>query len=161
MPADDLASNKAQPPNERLRMLDRLVGAWDLHHRDSSTGEQWKGHDVFDWLPGGHFLAMHHEELGRGIEGLMVIGYPKGWEQKAPSDQLIGAWFESSTGNQFDYVWEVGERSVKFRLLPESANAAFEGEFSDDHNTIKGAWRWPGGGYELTMTRVSEPKPSR
>lgn len=160
MPADARSLNATQPtPDARLRMLDPLVGAWDLHHWDLSTGEQWKGHDVFSWLSGGHFLAMHHVEFGRGIEGLMVIGYPKGWEQKTPSEQLIGVWFESSTGNRFDYIWEVGERSVMFRLLPENANAAFRGEFSDNHNTIRGAWRWPGGGYELTMTRVSETKP--
>jgi hypothetical protein len=159
MPLDDLASdNSRQQPDARLRKLDPLVGAWDLRHRDLSTGEEWAGHDVFNWLTGGHFLAMHHEEFGRGIEGLMVIGYPKGWDQKTPSDRLIGAWFESSSGNQFSYVWEVDQRTVKYCLLPETADAAFEGKFGDDQNTITGAWRWPGGGYELTMTRVSEPK---
>ena len=27
---------------------------------------------------------------------------------------------------------------------------------ADDRNTITGRWKWPGGGYEATMTRVKE-----
>jgi hypothetical protein len=32
----------------------------------------------------------------------------------------------------------------------------FSGTFNDDLNTITGAWRWHGGGYELTMTKIQQ-----
>jgi hypothetical protein len=141
-------------PDPRLRRLEKLLGTWSLTHRALDTGEEWGGQDTFEWMDGGFFLAFHHEEYGRSIKGVMLIGYERKWGADAPSDELIGHWFESTTGNHFEYVWEVGDDTLTFWFGQRGSDRAFRGTFRDDGNTITGAWRWPGGGYELTMTRV-------
>ena len=53
-------------------------------------------------------------------------------------------------------VWEVTDKTITFWLESRDSGMAFSGTFSDDLNTITGAWRWQGGGYTLTMTRIRE-----
>lgn len=139
--------------DSRLRLLDKFVGTWHLHHRAFDRGEEWEGQDTYEWMDGGHFLAYHHEEFGRDIKGTMIVGFEQRWREETPSADLIGHWFESTTGNHFVYIWEPGEDSFTFWLEVKGSDAAFRGTFSDDRNTVTGAWCWPGGGYELTMTR--------
>jgi len=143
-------------PDPRLRSLDKLLGTWDLKHRAFDSGEEWRGRDTFKWLDGGFFLALHHEEFGKNIKGIMLIGYEQKWGEDKPGSEITGHWFESSTGNHFEYVWEAGEDTYTCWLGQKGSDAAFHGTFSDDGNTISGAWRWPGGGYDLTMTRLPE-----
>jgi hypothetical protein len=143
-------------PDPRLRALDKLVGTWRLEHRALDTGEAWFGQDRFAWLDGGFFLSGHHEEFGKNIKGQMLVGYEHRWGEDKPSDALIGHWFESSSGFHFVYIWEVTEDSLTWWFEEQGSEAAFRGTFSPGGNTITGAWRWPGGGYELTMTRVAE-----
>src|SRR5262245_8597629 len=146
-------------PDPRLRSLDKMVGTWSLTHRAFETGEEWHGQDTFEWMDGGFFLAFSHEEFGTNVKGVMLIGYERRWGQDSPSNELIGHWFEGSTGNHFDYIWEVGDDTITFWLESKDSPSAFRGTFSDDRNTITGAWTWPGGGYELTMTRVLREQP--
>lgn len=141
-------------PDIRLRVLDRLVGTWTLHHRDVDTGEEWGGQDTFEWMSGGFFLAFRHEEFGRNIKGVMLIGYERKYGAANSSPNLMGHCFESSSGNHFEYTWEVDDDSVTFWLGNRNSSSAFKGSWSDDHNKITGRWRWAGGGYELTMTRA-------
>src|SRR5215218_2875583 len=54
-----------------------------------------------------------------------------------------------------EYVWEVGEDTFTIWGGEVGSPACFKGKFSDDRNTIYGRWKWPGGGYETTMTRVN------
>jgi hypothetical protein len=107
-------------------------------------------------LEGDFFLAMHHEESGKSIKGMMLIGYEKRWGEDKPTKDLIGHWFETSTGNHFIYIWEVTDNAMTFWLESRDSGMAFSGVFSDDLNTITGAWRWPGGGYALTMTKIQK-----
>ena len=147
-------------PDPRLRALDRLLGTWDLRHRAFDTGEEWRGQDRYEWMEGGFFLAYRHEEFDRNINGIMLIGYEQRWGADQPSSDLIGHWFESTSGSHFVYVWEVGVDTLTFWLERKGSDSAFHGRFSADGNTITGAWKWPGGGYELTMTRLpSEQQP--
>lgn len=140
-------------PDPRLRQLDRLVGTWDLHHKDLRTGEQWLGRDTFEWLDGGYFMAMHHEEFDR-LKGTMMIGYEIRWGQDKPTNDLIGHWFETSSGHHYEYIWEINDKSLIFWLEQKNGDAAFKGAFNDNNTEMKGAWRWPGGGYELTMKKL-------
>ena len=71
-------------PDARLRALDKLLGAWSLRHRAFDTGEEWGGQDRFEWLDGGFFLAFHHEEFGRNVKGVMLIGYEQRWGADQP-----------------------------------------------------------------------------
>ena len=141
-------------PDSRLKTLNKLVGSWKLKHKDLNTGKEWGGQDTFEWLEGDFFLAFHHEEFGNNIKGMMLIGYEKRWGEDKPSKDLMGHWFETSTGNHFIYIWEVNDNAITFWLESRDSGMAFRGKFSDDFNTITGAWRWPGGGYELTMTKI-------
>jgi hypothetical protein len=136
----------------RLRSLDPLVGVWDLHHRDLATGEMWGGRDEFEWLDGGFFLRLSHEET-RGISGTMIIGFEKRWGEERFTDEIVGHWFENS-GSHYIYYWEVDGRTVRFAFEEPGSDYRFLGQFSEDKYRIEGEWHLPGGGaYALIMTR--------
>jgi hypothetical protein len=141
---------------EPLRPFARLIGGWDLHHHGLNTKEEWTGHDTFAWLPGKHFLTLrHHEDGDEGIDGITVIGNETGWDETEPSKEIVGHWFESSSGHHYKYIWELEGDRVQFWLTSKQSGIFFKGEFSEDNNTISGTWKWPGGGYDLVMRRVS------
>lgn len=138
-----------------LQPFARLIGNWKLKHRDLNTKEEWDGHDTFEWLPGGRFLAFYHHEGGNaGIDGVMIIGNEMGWEETEPGDEIVGHWFESSSGHHYKYFWEIAGDTVQFWLNSKKSGMCFKGEFSEDGNVISGTWRWPGGGYDLVIQRV-------
>ncbi|HEU5121918.1 MAG TPA: hypothetical protein VFT59_03655 [Candidatus Saccharimonadales bacterium] len=148
--SQDITTNYAP-----LKPFERLIGNWNLTHRDLNTKEEWPGHDTFEWLPGGQFLTFrHHEEGNGGIDGIMVIGNEMGWEETEPSEEIIGHWFESSSGHHYKYIWEIKGDIVQFWLNDKQSNMYFKGNFSEDSNTITGTWQWPGGGYDLVMKRA-------
>jgi len=142
---------------EPLRPFVRLIGDWKLTHRDLNTKEEWSGHDTFEWLPGGRFLAFHHHEDNNdstnGIDGVMIIGNEMGWEETEPDKEIVGHWFESSSGHHYKYIWEMNDNDVQFWLISRQSGMSFKGVVSEDNNTVTGAWTWPGGGYDLTMLR--------
>lgn len=141
--------------NPALESFTRLIGDWKLHHRDLNTKEEWDGHDSFAWLPGGTFLTFRHHE-DTGIEGLMVIGNEMGWEQTKPSNEIIGHWFESSSGHHYQYVWEIKGDKLQFWLNDKQSGMYFKGEFSQDGDSYSGTWKWPGGGYDLVARRAGK-----
>jgi hypothetical protein len=140
-------------PDPRLRQLDKLCGTWELTHKDLNTGEQWSGRDTFEWLDGGYFMAMHHEEFDR-VKGMMIIGYETQWGQDKPTEDPMGHWFETSSGHHYTYIWDVNDKNMTFWLERKHGDAAFKGVFNNDHTEVKGTWNWSGGGYELTMKKV-------
>ena len=140
-----------------LQPYARLIGNWNLAHRDLNTKEEWSGHDTFEWLPGGRFLTLrHHEESNGGIDGILVIGQEMGWEETEPGKEIVGHWFESSSGHHYKYIWEIEGDKLQFWLTSKQSGIFFKGQFSEDGNTVKGTWQWPGGGYDLVMTRSVE-----
>ena len=148
-------NDNTSTPYAPLLPFARLIGNWKLKHRDLNTKEEWDGRDTFEWLPGGRFLAFHHHEAGNaGIDGVMIIGNEMGWEETEPGDEIVGHWFESSSGHHYKYIWEIEGDTVQFWLNSKKSGMCFKGEFSKDGNTISGRWQWPGGGYDLVMQRV-------
>lgn len=142
---------------EPLQPFARLIGDWKLTHRDLATKKEWSGRDTFAWLPGGHFLAFHHHEDGNGgIDGIMIIGQEMGWEETEPGSEIVGHWFESSSGHHYTYIWEIDGNTLQFWLNNRQSDMFFKGEFSKDDTTISGTWKWPGGGYDLVMQRTVE-----
>jgi hypothetical protein len=140
---------------EPLETFARLIGNWKLKHRDLNTKEEWDGNDTFEWLPGRRFLTFRHHEAGKeGIDGIMVIGNEMGWEETEPGNEIIGHWFQSSSGHHYIYIWEIEGDTVQFWLNNKQSGMFFKGEFSKDGNTVSGTWKWPGGGYDLEMQRV-------
>jgi hypothetical protein len=142
-----------------LQPFARLIGNWKLTHSDLNTKEEWAGHDTFEWLPGGRFLTFRHHEDGNdsvneGIDGVMVIGNEMGWEETKPSETIVGHWFESSSGHRYKYIWEIKGDAIQFWLTSKQSGMFFKGAFSEDGDTIRGTWQWPGGGYHLVMRRA-------
>ena len=58
-------------------------------------------------------------------------------------------------GNLFTYVWEIDGDDMTIWFGEKGSSNRFVGRFSEDGNSYSGAWKWPGGGYEATGTRVS------
>ena len=150
-------NQSTSPMYAPLKPFSRLIGGWNLKHRDLNTKEEWDGHDTFEWLPGGRFLAFHHHEDDNdstsGIDGVMIIGNEMGWEESEPAKEIVGHWFESSSGHHYKYIWEIDGDDVQFWLISKQSGMHFKGAFSEDGNTITGAWTWPGGGYDLVMQK--------
>jgi hypothetical protein len=135
--------------------LDKLMGTWSLKLRHLTTGEELLGEDTFELMDGGFFMTLHHEEFDRNIKGTMIIGYDPDWDEAEPGRELLGHWFESSTGNHLVYVWELGETELTLWLGDVRSDSVLRARFSDDLTTVSGTWRWPGGGHQVTMVKKS------
>lgn len=154
---DTNAQAQYQPnePNPALRSLDKLVGTWTMKGRESGPDGEIHGQVAFEWLEGGYFLVQHFDfdHIGKRIKGIEIIGYERNWGQDVPSQDCTSHVF-SNTGDAFTYVYDVGDDTLTIWGGERGSPAAFKGKFSDDSNTITGAWEWPGGGYQATLTRV-------
>ncbi len=150
MTDDNDTQDYGQPPepNPDLRNLDRLVGAWEM------SGEA-QGRVAFEWMEGGFFL-MQRVDLGQGgqrIMGVEIIGHERQFGSEPSED--IKSRFYSNTGDTLDYVYELERDTLTIWAGEKGSPAHYEGTFSDDGNTLVGAWHYPGGsGYEATSTRI-------
>jgi len=83
---------------------------------------------------------------------VQIIGYDHapGIE---PGDAMTGRLY-TSRGDTLTYVCEADDTTLTIWFGEKGAPAFYKGEWSDDGNTITGAWERPGGGYEETMTRI-------
>ncbi|HEX8220909.1 MAG TPA: hypothetical protein VF914_17095 [Chloroflexia bacterium] len=132
-------------PSPALRSLDRLVGTWKV------SGPGLEGQVTFEWMEGGFFL-MQHVQLNQGgqrTQGIEIIGHDH------ESDSLKSHYF-ASDGSILEYTWDVSDDTLTIWFGSAESPAFYRGDFSADGNTNSGAWQWPGGGYESTMTRVHE-----
>jgi hypothetical protein len=134
-------------PNPALRRLDVLVGTWNVVTEDNgqSAGD---GQITFEWMDGGFFLCQRID-LGRLI-GIEYIGYDE------RSGTLRSQVYSNVSPAVLHYTWQVEDRAVTIWFGEPGSDNRFEGRLSDDGSVISGAWRWPGGGYAATMTRVRE-----
>jgi len=69
-------------------------------------------------------------------------------------DVLVGTWQVSGPGHHgtVTYEWMPGGH---FLIQHEPGSPArYHGTFDAGANSATGAWSWPGGGYDSTMTRV-------
>jgi hypothetical protein len=147
---DDHADTQQRPPtpNPDLKGLERLVGTWEV-----SGGAQ--GRVTYEWMEGGFFLVQHVEleQYGQQIKGMEVIGHQRPFGAEASAD--ITSRFYDNLGNTLDYVYELEGDTLTIWGGEKGSPAYHQGRFSQDGNTITGAWVYPGGGgYESTSTRV-------
>jgi hypothetical protein len=142
-----------QAPNPALKNLDILVGTWNVS--DPSGKGEVSGQVRFEWLEGGYFLVQYFDldHSGHKIKGFEVIGYGRDWTG-AVSQDCTSRMFDNE-GNAFTYTWDVDDETLTIWGGERGSPAHFKGKFSDDHNTLTGAWEWPGGGYASSMTRVT------
>ena len=147
----DNNTNVQQPPepDPDLKSLgNRLVGSWEL-----SGGTQ--GRVTFEWMEGGYFLIQHVdlEQHDQKIKGIEIIGHERQFGAE-PSEEIKSR-FYSNMGDTLDYVYELERDTLTIWGGEKGSAAYYRGTFSEDGDTLTGAWHYPGGGgYEATSTRV-------
>lgn len=146
-------------PHERLRDLDVLEGDWRLEGRDSS-GEPFTGMVIRRWLPGGFFLTQETRVDGQPHDGIEYIGYD------AASGALRSLLFGSEGPGPFcpfalAYVWGIEGDELTVWHGEQGSPAKFTGSIDRDAGVVRGAWEWPGGGYEAVTTRIDKPEGNR
>jgi hypothetical protein len=143
--AQGYGQEQAREPSPDLKRLDRLVGTWEL------SGDV-HGTVTYEWMEGGFFL-IQHVDLGPEAKGMEVIGHerPLGGEPSAD----VKSRFYGATGDTLDYTYELEGGTLRIWFGDRGSPAYYEGAFSEDGATLRGAWHYPGGGgYEAISTRV-------
>jgi len=138
----------APKPNSGLRQLDRLVGTWEL------SGDA-EGRLSYEWMEGGFFLIARGDGVqgGNTIKHIEIIGYEHA-PGREPADVLTSRIY-TNRGDTLDYTHELTDKTLTSWLGPKGSPAVFRATWSEDGNTLTGAWEWPGGGYSQTLTRIS------
>jgi hypothetical protein len=149
------AHDQRPQPNLALKSLDVMVGTWNVKGRESGPDDEIHGQVTFERMEGGFFLVQRvdFDHIGQRIKGVEYIGYDE-------SNKALKSYFFDNHGPgpfggiAVEYVWEVGDDALTIWGGYVGSPASFKGKFSNDRNTAAGAWEWPGGGYEATMTRA-------
>ena len=140
---------RAEPAPDLKELGGRLVGTWEM------SGDV-RGTVTYEWMEGGYFLIQRvdlGQEDGQRITGLEIIGHERPFGAE-PSEEIKSR-FYSNTGDTIDYVYELEGDTLTIWAGERGSPAYYEGRFSDDGNTLSGAWVYPGGGgYEATAIRV-------
>jgi hypothetical protein len=142
------AVDQSSEPRPGLRSLDRLVGTWHV------SGPDIEGEVKYEWMEGGFFLLQRVDMVhsGRTIKGLEVIGYAQEFGATEPAEDITSR-FYGNTGETLDYTYEVDSETLTIWGGQKGSPAYYKGQWSDDGSVNSGAWVWPGGGYDSTMTR--------
>jgi len=127
----------------------RLIGTWSL------SGET-KGQIRYEWMEGGFFLLQYVDlELhGNRSKGMEIIGQERVFGTTEPSETIKSRYY-GHKGDTLDYVYELEGDTLTIWGGEKGSPAYYKGTFSDDDNTLSGAWVGLGGGYESTSTRVT------
>jgi hypothetical protein len=147
------APYQAPVPNPDLQSLDRLVGTWEIS--DPSGKGEISGQVSYEWVEGGFFLMqrfdlLHGEHRNKGVE---YIGHFQLFGEE-PSEEIKTRVFSFLDGMVLDYVYELEADTLIIWAGEKGSPAYFKGQFSEDGNTLTGAWVYPGGGYASRMSRV-------
>ena len=138
-----LAGRIPAEPYPELRQLEPLVGRWTV------SGPYLNGMIGFEWMEGGFFLVQNVDARTpeRKIKGVEYIGFEE-------DTQTLRSHYLDTNGSNFTYTWELDGGRIRIWFGDKDSDNLFDGHFSEDGNSYSGRWRWPGGGYEATMTRV-------
>jgi hypothetical protein len=138
-------------PDAQLKALDRLVGSWRVSGGTTGTV-------TYRWMDGGFFLLQDIEMKdgdGQSIKGLEVIGRLRTFGAEQPSEDIKSRYYDTE-GNTLDYVYELEGDTLTIWGMEKGSPAYYKGTFSEDGNTVTGAWHYPGGGgYDSMMTRIA------
>ena len=143
-----LEAKQPSPRHPGLRALERLVGTWSV-----TGGAQ--GTVTYEWMEGGFFLIQRVdlEQAGQWVKGIEIIGQLRPFGEEPSAD--IHSRYYDTMGNTLDYVYEMEGDTLTIWAGAKGSPAYYRGTFSADGNACTGAWVYPGGGYESTMTRVA------
>ena len=134
-------------PTQAMTPLARLAGTWRV-------SGQARGTISYEWMPGGHFLLQHVDldHGGHRVRGMEVIGYLQPF--MGERSEHVHSRFYGGEGETYDYVYEISDDTLTIWGGEKGSPSYFHGQFDDQDRTVSGAWVWPGGGYDATMTRV-------
>jgi hypothetical protein len=81
-------------------------------------------------------------------------------KELAALDRLVGTWRRGDAEGTIRYRWlEEGHFLIQDLDLEQGGEkgspACLRASFSADGTTFSGGWVWPGGGYEVTGTRIA------
>ncbi|MFC9970829.1 hypothetical protein ACFVH6_07995 [Spirillospora sp. NPDC127200] len=137
-----------QQPSPEVKALDRLVGTWKV------TGGV-EGTVRYEWMPGRFFLIQHVDltQFGEPVTGMEIIGNLRPFGEPTGADVMSR--YYDSTGNTFDYVYEMIGDELTIWGGAKGSPAYFRGTFNAEGTVLSGEWVYPGGGgYASTMTRI-------
>ena len=148
-----------------IASLAALVGAWQMVAEFEEAPPAGSGaRVVFEWMPGNRFLLERWEVPGLDpvempASGLAVIGADPesegGFLQHYFDSRGVARIYKMTVG---DGVWKLWRDSPDFS--PLSFSQRYTGTFSDDGQTISGAWEICHDGatwehdFDLTYTRL-------
>ena len=142
-----MSPEEANTPEARrtaLHSLDRLVGTWAVE------GPGTTGTIRYSWFEDEAFLVQNIDMVADGAvtRGVEYIG----WD---PESQTLRSHYFGSSGEILEYTYDLTGDTLTIWFGGTDSPARFEGRFDADGTTNAGAWQWPGGGYESTMTRTA------
>ncbi|TCC64724.1 hypothetical protein E0H73_10195 [Kribbella pittospori] len=130
---------------DKLRSLEPLLGTWRVEGPESSGTVQYAWAEFGGWL-------VQQVDLGAGDtanRGVEYIGYDK-------ETDSIRSHFFGGSGEILEYTYVLDGKELTIYFGGPESPAKFVGAFNDDFTRNTGAWAWPGGGYESTMTKQTD-----
>lgn len=129
-----------------IHTLDRLVGLWAV------TGGESQGTVRYAWYEGDAFLVQSIDLVGadgQATRGVEYIGFD-------PGSSTLRSHYFADSGEILQYTYEISGDTLTIWFGGTDSPAKFVGTFDETGDRNTGAWQWPGGGYESTMTRMPE-----
>ena len=121
------------------------------------AGERRSAHGEirYEWSEGGYFLIQRVDLThdGREIKGVEFIGHLHRLGED-PEAEIRTRFFSFLDGLTLDYVYELEGDTLTIWGGEKGSPAYYRGIFNEDDSILEGGWVWPGGGYDVTMTRV-------
>jgi hypothetical protein len=81
-----------------------------------------------------------------------IIGYDHALGAE-PSNVMTSRLY-TDQGATLGYTHEVDDKGVTSWFGEKGSPTVFKARWIDE-NTLTGAWEWPGGGYKLTLSRIT------
>lgn len=134
-------------PSPDLKSLERLVGSW----RQSGG---IAGEIRYESVEGGFFLIQHVDldHNGHKIKGLEIIGHLQAFGEE-PTPEIHSRFYSFLDGMTLDYVYETEGDTLTIWGGYKGSPAYYQGKFSEDGDTLTGAWVYPGGGGYTAIAR--------
>ncbi len=152
-------------PNPALKELEFLVGDWQMELTNASflphSSDTVTGHVSFAWVEGGAFLVMY---MGEPPPGAPDAAWLISRDESAPTylvfyydQRKVSRVYEMSFS---DGTWKMWRNTKDF-------SQRFEGQISEDGNSIRAHWEKSTGGslwehdFDVTYTKARETNEQR
>jgi hypothetical protein len=122
-----------QPRNAAIEHLGVLIGTWQVSAVGAAMENETEGHVSFEWLEGGVFVLQRSRPPEPMPGGCAVIGCDD-------SAGRCAMQYFDARGVARNYEMCLGDGKRKQWREAPGFSQRFTGTFSDDHNTVDGAW---------------------